>query len=155
MVFREGDNIGKYRDILKHLLTSQQVGILATQDREQPYTSLVAFAANKDIKTIIFVTAGGTRKYINIMNNSKVSLLIHNYSGDVLDFSKAVAVTILGKAKEASPQDLDYLTDLYLKKHRYLENFIRRPGNKLIMITVHDYIIATFNETIHIYAQDL
>ena len=155
MVFRENGSIGKYLDILKHLLVSQQVGTLATQDREQPYTSLVAYAANKDMKTIIFVTSGDTRKYNNIVNNSKVSLLIHNYGGDVSDLNQAVAVTILGTAKVISPQDKDYLTDLYLAKYHYLENFVRQPENKLIMITVYDYIIATFGETKHLYAQDI
>jgi uncharacterized pyridoxamine 5'-phosphate oxidase family protein len=155
MGFSTGDNTGKYRDILKQVLMSQQVGTLATLDREQPYTSLVAYAVNKDLKTFVFVTAGNTRKYNNIINNSKVSVLVHDFGGDVASFSKAAAVTILGTAQEAVPRDLLYLTDLYLEKHRNLENFVRQPGNKLVTITVRDYIIATFHETKHLYAQDL
>ncbi len=155
MGFSADDKIGKYRAILKQLLSSQQVGTLATQDREQPYTSLVAYAANKDLKTVVFVTAGGTRKYNNIVNNSKVSFLVHNFGGDIPDLSQSVAVTILGTAKETAPQDKDNFTNLYLVKHPDLENFVRQPENKLVVITVLDYIIATFRETKHISAQDL
>lgn len=155
MLFGEGNHTGKYRDILKQLLASQQVGTLATQDREQPYTSLVAYAANKDLKSIIFVTAVGTRKYNNIMNNRQVSLLVHNFGGDVSSFSKAAAVTVLGTAQEAAPQDKDNLIGIYLAIHPDLGSFARDPVNKVMVITVHDYIIATFSATKHIYAQDL
>jgi len=155
MIFKEGDNIGQYREILKQLLASQQVGTLATQDREQPYTSLVAYAAKKDLKTIIFVTAGGTRKYNNIMHNRQVSLLVHNFGGDVSSISKAVAVTILGTAQEAAAADKDNLIGLYLAKHPDLSGFARDPVNKVMVVIAHDYIVATFSETKHLYAQDL
>lgn len=155
MVFSANDNTGKYRDIIQQLLASQQVGTLATQDKEQPYTSLVAYAADQNLKTIIFVTAVGTRKYNNIMNNRQVSLLVHNFGGDVSSFSKAAAVTVLGTAQEAAPQDKENLVGLYLAKHPDLGDFVRDSVNKVIVITVHDYIIATFGETKHIYAQNI
>jgi hypothetical protein len=53
MVFSEGNHTGKYRDILMQLLAGQQVGTLATQDREQPYTSLVAYAVNNEVVPVI------------------------------------------------------------------------------------------------------
>ena len=50
--------------------------VLATVLDGQPYTSMIAYALTPDKKRIVFSTPRKTQKYRNILNNSRVSLLI-------------------------------------------------------------------------------
>ena len=40
---------------IKELLESQPLGVLATQNRGQPYTSIVAFSSSDDLRSLFFV----------------------------------------------------------------------------------------------------
>jgi hypothetical protein len=42
--------------VIKSLLVSQRFAVLATDDQEQPYLFLMAFAATSDLKKIVLVT---------------------------------------------------------------------------------------------------
>ena len=66
------------RQTVRTLLDSQIQGVLATQHQQQPYTSLMAFAVTPDLRRIVFATARATRKYANLLDNPRASLLIDN-----------------------------------------------------------------------------
>ncbi len=85
---------------IKNLLERQPLAVLATQDNGQPYTSLMAFAFTEDLRFLVFATATSTRKYMNIIEESRVALLIDDRSNNGEDFQKASALTILGEACE-------------------------------------------------------
>jgi hypothetical protein len=85
---------------LGKLLSSQKLGVLATQQKKNPYTSLVAFACSDDMRRIVFATPKTTRKFANIISNSNVSFFIDNRSNKAVDFRKAIGVTALGSARQ-------------------------------------------------------
>ncbi len=62
--------------IIRELLVSQRLAVLSTQDHGQPYINLIAFAATDDLKYLYFATNRATRKYANLMADSRASLLI-------------------------------------------------------------------------------
>ena len=72
-------------DLIK-LLRAQPLAVLSTQQEGQPYASLVAFVSSDDLTRLYFATIRSTRKFANIMKDSRVAMLIDNRSNNPADF---------------------------------------------------------------------
>jgi nitroimidazol reductase NimA-like FMN-containing flavoprotein (pyridoxamine 5'-phosphate oxidase superfamily) len=137
---------------LKDLFASQKLGVLATQKKTEPYTSLVAFACSKDMRQIVFATPKTTRKYANITSNSKVSIFIDNRSNKALDFRKAIGVTALGSARKINKNRNNKMMKLYLKKHPQLESFLFSPSCAFICIDLKSlYVVERFQNVTELH----
>jgi nitroimidazol reductase NimA-like FMN-containing flavoprotein (pyridoxamine 5'-phosphate oxidase superfamily) len=128
--------------LVKDLFASQRSAALATQAGGQPYLSLMAFAVTPDLTTIIVATERGTRKYANLAAEPRVALLVDNRSNTPADTEEAVAVTILGQASEASPDERQKYLPLFLDKHPQLADFATSPTCVLIAVRVSTYIVV-------------
>ena len=126
---------------LETLLQSQRFAVIATQGEIEPHTNLVAFICSKDLKQIIFATSKHTKKYNNIIKNSKMSMLIDNRGNKPDDIKNAVVVTAVGIADELK-HDKNLYKNLYLKKHPYLEDFIKSPDTVLINLMVERFLLV-------------
>ena len=111
-------------DKLNQLFRSQTLGVLATQQKKKPYTSLVAFACSDDMRRIVFATAKTTRKFANIISNPSVAFFIDNRSNRAIDFRKAIGVTALGSVRQIHKNKNSKLMKLYLSKHPQLHSFL-------------------------------
>ena len=131
------------QDILRDLMSKQKLAVLSTQRGGQPYSNLMAFAYTEDLRHLIVATGSATRKYQNIMENSRVSIMVDNRSNDEQDFHQATATTILGVAEPVDPRIKQHYQALYLKRHPYLDRFIASPTTQLFVITVHNYLIVS------------
>ena len=105
-------NESQMRDRIMELIVSQKLAVLATQKDEQPYNCLVALAGTADLRDLLFSTSRSTRKYDELKNNPRVSILIDNRSNKESDFDSAVAVTAIGRAMEARGVDRDNLANM-------------------------------------------
>ena len=132
-------------EIVKRIMASQFLAALASIEQNHPYSNLVAFAETDDLQAIVFVTSRYTRKFGNIMANENVSLLIDNRINQISDFSKAVALTAIGKAGEALEYERKDLLSIYLAKQPHLKNFLNSPNSALIVVNISEYIIAGFD----------
>jgi nitroimidazol reductase NimA-like FMN-containing flavoprotein (pyridoxamine 5'-phosphate oxidase superfamily) len=141
--------------IVQELLNSQRLAVLATLMSDQlgrPYSNLIAFAATDDLKEILFATTRATRKFKNLAEDPRVSLLIDNRSNQETDFGEASAVTVLGTAEEVMGPEREKYLQLYLQKHPYLEEFVTAPTCALIRVKVEKFIMVTrFQEVREIY----
>jgi len=126
---------------LEDLLQSQRFAVIATQGEREPYTNLVAFIHSKDLKQIIFATSKNTKKYDNIVKNSKMSMLIDNRGNKPDDIKKTIAVTAIGTADELK-NDYNFYKNLYFKKHPYLIDFIKLTDTVLINFKVDKYMMV-------------
>ncbi|MGA1865191.1 MAG: pyridoxamine 5'-phosphate oxidase family protein [bacterium] len=129
--------------MIQSLFQSQSLGVLATRDKEYPYCTLVGFVGTYDLKRIIFATLRDTRKYTNIKTYQKISILIDSRSNRVDDFKDAMALTVLGNAREAEGEELEKLSALYLARHPHLREFLQDPNCALMIIEVERYIMVT------------
>ena len=86
---------------LKDLFQQQLHAVLATADAAGPYASLVAFAASSDLRQLVFVTGRNTRKFKNLLASGTAALLIDNRVNTSTDLTGALAVTVLGRARES------------------------------------------------------
>ncbi len=140
------------KQILSGLFEAQKFAVLATHENGQPYTSLMAFAATSDLKTLIFATRRDTRKYANLGADSRVSLLIDRRpaSGGP-EAEEAIAVTALGRASEVVAEQRDGLKSMLLARHPYLGDFVSDPACALIAMQVESYLLARLSGKIRIW----
>lgn len=125
------------------LLGSQQLAVLSTQRDGQPYSSLMAFAYTPDLANIVVATGKSTRKHQNLMQESRVSLLIDNRSNSEDDFHAAMAVTVVGQARLLAESERSEYEKLYLHRHPYLENFLTSPTTAFLKIAVFHYVLVS------------
>ncbi|OGR29961.1 MAG: hypothetical protein A2139_14660 [Desulfobacca sp. RBG_16_60_12] len=129
--------------LIRNLLESQKLAVLSTQNHGQPYCNLIAMAATDDLKHLLFATTRATRKYANLMADSRVAVLVDNRRNAPGDFTEAAALTALGKAWELQGVERQQFLKVYLKKHPYLEEFAAGPTCALLRIRVDKYIVVT------------
>lgn len=131
------------QETVRDLFKSQAFGVLATQGKEQPYTTLVAFTPTDDMEKILFATERTTTKFAHIEQRPRVSMLIDNRTNHPRDFSQATVVTLLGAVSEAPDTHHEELLHRHITKHPYLEEFIRSSSSVLMQLTIHKIILVT------------
>ncbi len=99
------------------LLSEQKLGALATHGQGEPWASLIAFAATDNLDTIYFATPKTTRKYRNLVNDPRCSLLIDNRENLASDFSNSIAVTATGVIKELDKSEKSAALQLFLNPY--------------------------------------
>jgi nitroimidazol reductase NimA-like FMN-containing flavoprotein (pyridoxamine 5'-phosphate oxidase superfamily) len=135
-------NPSRLKRLLKDLFSSQPLAVLATQSNGQPYGNLVAFVATEDLRSLLFATARGTRKFANITTDPKVAMVMDSRTNQRADFQKAVAVTATGMVEEVESSERDHLLKLYLSKHPHLKKFVKSPTSALLRVKVDTYYVV-------------
>jgi nitroimidazol reductase NimA-like FMN-containing flavoprotein (pyridoxamine 5'-phosphate oxidase superfamily) len=95
--------MSQIQEKISSLLSSQQLAVLSTQREGQPYSSLIAFAFTSDLANIVVASGKSTRKHQNLIQESRVSLLIDHRFNSENDFHAAMAVTVIRKALLIDP----------------------------------------------------
>jgi len=120
---------------LSALNEDQYFGVLATNDKGQPYTSLVSFAITPDLKTIIIATPQDTQKFKNIISTGKVAILIDSRTGARKNLMTIEAITVIGRARHVPKgKRRDSLAAIFLEKHPDLEEFVQSDNTALIAV---------------------
>ncbi len=147
-------DLSKVKRDLKKLLHSQPLAVLATQNRGQPYASLIAFASCDDLESLYFATTRSTRKYANLSSDSRVAVLVDNRSNKASDFRWAMAATATGKAKEVNARKRKKALELYLDKHPHLREFVHSPTCALCEIRVQTFFVVTrFQSVVEVHVR--
>jgi heme iron utilization protein len=128
---------------IKKYLLPQRFGVLCTNDKGQPYSSLISFVMSDDTEMILFATNKNTHKYKNMMEESRVSFLIDNRSGTESDFENAIAATAIGYAIEINENEKINFLKILLDKHQSLGNFLSSESTSLFRIDVKKYVIVS------------
>lgn len=140
-------DIGQLKSKLSTLFVEQYFAVLATRSNDQIHTTLVAFAATDDLKTIFLCTPRATRKYANLKRNPSVSLLVHNSSNVATDIRQSIAVTVSGTAEEVSANRLNDARAVYLAKQPHMAGFASSPNTAIVMVTVSRFdVVAHFQD---------
>ncbi|NWH05477.1 pyridoxamine 5'-phosphate oxidase family protein [Desulfobacter latus] len=136
------DNRKQTLNNIADLFESQNFAVLSTQQDNQPYSSLVAFAVPPDLKFFYFLTPNTTRKYQNLKANPKVSILVNNIRNNAEDIYNAVSVTGTGVAEVIDKAIEQKALDLFLGKHPNLKKFSQAPTTAFIRIAMHRYFMV-------------
>jgi nitroimidazol reductase NimA-like FMN-containing flavoprotein (pyridoxamine 5'-phosphate oxidase superfamily) len=138
-------------DELKKLNAKTLYAVLATAHDDVPYTSLVAYAFDYEEKAFMFLTPRNTTKYVNIIKNPKVSLLIDTRVNTDEDYLSGEAFTVLGKAAvlRASKRKERLLTT-FLNKHPKLMDFSKERNTAIIVVDIYRcFKVTKFQEIYH------
>ena len=136
----------RHEELLREVVSTQYFAVLNTISQGLPHSNLVSFAATDDLRSLVFVTGRNTRKYRNIQNNHNVSLLIDNRTNKPSDTSRAIAITVIGTAREEI-NDKDLFQAILLARHPQLKHFVKAPDSAIMLVTVREYIVAAFDKT--------
>jgi general stress protein 26 len=136
------------KEKFSNLLKNQRFAVIATQDKNEPYTNLVSFLVSNDFKKIYFPTSKKTKKFQNLSANSKISILIDNRGNRPIDVKNAMVVSGTGITKEIKENKVN---NEFLKKHPYLKNFINSSNSVMIEISIEKYIIVDNFENVTIF----
>jgi uncharacterized pyridoxamine 5'-phosphate oxidase family protein len=135
--------------LLKEVIGTQYFAVLNSVGKDQPYSNLVSFAITDDLRSLVFTTDRNTRKFRNIKENINIALLIDNRTNQPSDVSRAIAITVIGSARE-EVKHKSRMKAIFLNRHPQLQQFIDDPNNALILVTVREYIIASFDKSEHV-----
>ncbi len=129
---------------IRTLLCEQPYAVLCTQGGGQPYGSLVAFAANNDLNSLVFATPVTTRKYRLLSECDRVALVVDNRSDFAAEISQIQAVTATGRAHvlERSEQAERWYR-LLIDRHGYMRSFITAETTALIRVDIVRYLHVT------------
>lgn len=130
------------RSAIDNLLTSQLLSVLATVRKGQPYSNLMAYVHTPDLQSIVVATGTATRKFLNLQQESRVSLLVDTRNNCEADFHAAESLTVIGTASQVDAEDEAYFRTLYLNRHPYLSDFLSSPATVLIHIKVRHYLLV-------------
>ena len=117
--------------------------------------SLVAFAPADDDTALLFSTLRATRKYQNLVADSRVALLISNHENRSTDLRNAAAVTALGQVGEVEESERSAMEEVLLARHAAMTEFVRSPGCALLRVAIRSYYLVTrFQNVIELHVQD-
>ncbi|HKL24821.1 MAG TPA: pyridoxamine 5'-phosphate oxidase family protein [Desulfuromonadales bacterium] len=136
---------------IRELLDHQMLGVLATSAGGHPYTTLVGFALGDHLREILFATHRATRKYANLQNDQRVTLLIDNRTNRAEDFRRAAALTAFGIAAEVPAEQWPEARRIFLARHPMLEQFVASPGCALCRVEVQRYsLVRRFQDVVEL-----
>jgi general stress protein 26 len=123
---------------VKKLLDSQKYGVIATNNDKIPYTNIIAYASTEGLGNIFFATKKETTKFLNLLNNPCVSILIDDTKNLSSDLMNAQAVSAEAEVKEIN-KEKEKLKEFFLKKHPELKDFLNEPNCELLKLEVKNY----------------
>lgn len=132
----------RLKEKIQSLLDSQNLAVLATKRDGSPYNNLMAFAASSDLTYFYFVTNRSTRKFKNISEDDRASLLVDDRENTPSDFHRARAVTVLGRAHPLDGEHVAVARRLLLTRHPYLQNFVDSPTCQVFCFEVEVYYLV-------------
>jgi nitroimidazol reductase NimA-like FMN-containing flavoprotein (pyridoxamine 5'-phosphate oxidase superfamily) len=133
---------------IRNLCEDESFAVLATQGAGEPYTSLIGFAASRDLKYLVFATPRQTRKFTLLEENRNVSLLIDNRAQQLKSLNQISALTVTGKViLPSDSEEIEKWRELLTRKHPYLDGFIRSETTALVVVEVSRfYYVRRFQE---------
>ncbi len=130
------------RKYIESILQTCRLAVLATEAHGQPHASLIAITPVHGFRQIIFATYSNTRKFENILHNSRVAVLIQGENIDSSNEQKSFALTAYGHAQVVEASELEETVHAHLERHPDLLSLLNSGNSALIRIKVEAYQVA-------------
>ncbi len=136
-------NPAAIRDSIRTLLKTTGFAVLATENTGQPHTSLIAITSMEEGQRLVFATYRNTRKFTNLMQNPRVSLLIDGRCcGATSGTPDGLILSAVGRVREIDAGMLAHRLAAHLQKHPDLAAFVRTPDCVLLELVVDRYQVV-------------
>ena len=131
------------RDSVRTLLKTTGFAVLATEDAGQPHTSLIAITPLDEGQRLVFATYRNTRKFTNLMQNPRVSLLIDGrYREAAIGTPEGLILSAVGRVREIDADTLSHRLTAHLQRHPDLATFMQAPDCVLLEVEVDRYQVV-------------
>ena len=146
------ENKGTVQAQIRVLLEGQPFGVLCTQGDGQPYGSVVAFAYDDELCSLVFATPEDTHKYRLLIACDRVALVIDSRSEHPNDAKGAAAVTVTGRAVRLwSGLGRDWWGARLLERHPQLAAFFSARHAVLFRVDVERYKLVTQLQEVEVW----
>jgi uncharacterized pyridoxamine 5'-phosphate oxidase family protein len=150
------NNLRTAREYIEDVLKLNKFAVLATEGNGQPHTSLIAITPFESSRQLIFATYRNTLKYRNLVNNSKVAVLIESRDANMKGLQKSIVLTIIGHTEEISIAENKAAYRAHLKRHPQMKSFMLSSDCVIIRIIAQSYqVVYGIDEIRWIKADDL
>lgn len=145
------------KNSIQTLLNTTDFAVLATENAGQPHTSLVAITPLDEGQRLIFATYRNTRKFTNLMQNQRVSVLVdgrhrEGSSGALAGF----ILSAVGRVQEIDTSTHPRLLGAHLQKHPDLTTFTQAADCVLLEVMVEAYqVVRGIDDVSWWYTDDL
>ena len=131
------------RDSIQTLLNTTGFAVLATENAGQPHTSLIAITPLEEGRRLIFATYRNTRKFTNLTQNQRVSVLMdgRNRAGGNRA-PDGFILSAVGRVQEINAASHPCLLGAHLRKHPDLAAFTQAPDCVLLEVVVEAYQVV-------------
>lgn len=125
-------------EMMKALVRERDTCVLATAHENNPHCSLMSYVTDADCRTIYMVTHRDTRKYRNLIENPRVSLLIDTRGESPgADRSTTKALTVAGTFSVVTvPEEAARIRERLLARHPHLEAFLADPLAEVFAVRI-------------------
>ena len=126
---------------MQAIVKGNDLCVLATVSEGRPHCSLMSYISDEEGRQIYLISQKQTRKYINLVENPTVSLLIdtrEKEKGQRRIYIKAL--TVSGEFQTIN--DLgkkDLIRAKFLKRHSHLTGFLSDPGAEIFSIKIKSF----------------
>jgi nitroimidazol reductase NimA-like FMN-containing flavoprotein (pyridoxamine 5'-phosphate oxidase superfamily) len=133
---------------MKDLVRRKDSCVLATTDGETPHCSLMAYVPDPEAEHIFLITSRDTRKYQNLQQHPRVSLLIDTRGGRERGTTQALTVTgtcrLLPEGGEASR-----IKALFVDRHPHLRGLLDREDIAIVCVRAESLLLLDGPESSH------
>lgn len=127
-------------DTMKSLVRERDTCVLATTQNDEPHCSLMSYVTDPDCTALYMVTHRQTKKYRNLVENPRVSLLIDTREVAGPDRSTIKALTVGGRfEKVADPSKKVLVHGQLLEKHPQLRDFLNDEGAEIFSVVIESF----------------
>lgn len=126
---------------MKDIVKGNDLCVLATVSEGKPHCSLMSYISDEEGHEIYLISHKQTRKYLNLMKNPIVSLLIdtrEKQEGQTRNDIKSLTVSGEFQAIK-DPGEKDLIRTKFLERHSHLAEFLNDPGAEIFSIKVKSF----------------
>lgn len=131
-------------DRVNEMLIDNSLCVLCTVSGDLPYSSLMTYVLSDDLKTVYMVTVRESRKYRNLLENPKVSLLVDNRQNLASTSDETVAsITFEGILKHLEPLETEVVRIQLVDRHGELKEILKNPDCVIFGIELKTFLLLS------------
>ncbi len=131
-------------DRVNEMLIGNSLCVLCTVSGDLPYCSLMTYVLSEDLKTVYMVTVRESRKYRNLLENPKVSLLVDNRQKIASTSDETVAsITFEGILKHLEPIETEVVRSRLVEGHGELKEILTNPDCVIFGIELKTFLLLS------------
>jgi nitroimidazol reductase NimA-like FMN-containing flavoprotein (pyridoxamine 5'-phosphate oxidase superfamily) len=125
---------------MKSMARAKSMCVLATVGGGKPHCSLMAYITDDDCREIVMFTPQRTKKYRNVTENKKVSLLIDDRGDTRRQYIRAL--TVYGECEPVTDAEKKRrLLARFSAVHPHLEDFLRQSDIVPLSIKITAFLL--------------